>query len=44
MIPLPPALPTNHHGSVLRRRKPFCAGIAIDRLVDVIDIDQVGVG
>src|SRR5487761_500388 len=24
MIALLPALPTNHHGSVPRRRKPFC--------------------
>src|SRR5712664_3857396 len=29
MIPLPPALPTNHHGSVLRRRKPFCGSSAL---------------
>ena len=33
MIPLLPALPTNHHGSVLRRvlrrRKPFCGSSAL---------------
>ena len=29
MIPLPPALPTNHHGSVLRRRKPLCGSSAL---------------
>jgi hypothetical protein len=29
MIPLLPALPTNHHGSVPRRRKPFCESSAL---------------
>ena len=29
MIPLPPALPTNHHSSVPRRRKPFCGSSAL---------------
>jgi hypothetical protein len=29
MIPLPPALPTNHNGSVPRRRKTFCGSSAL---------------
>ena len=29
MIPLLPALPTNHHGSAPRRRKPFCGSSAL---------------